>query len=299
MKVGFIGLGRMGSAMASNLLKAGFELTVHNRTAHKAEPHLAQGAVLAQTPADAARGDVVITMLADDAAVEAAVFGEDGILAALKPGGIHISMSTISVALAERLARAHADQGQGYLSAPVFGRPDAAAAAKLFVVAAGPSELVRFCRPLFDALGQRCFVIAAEAWKANVVKLSGNFLITAVIEALGEAFALIGKAGIDREQYLDLITSTLFGAPVYKTYGAIIAEQRYHPAGFKAELGYKDVRLALSAAEALKVPMPLASLVAVRFLTLIAQGDGDLDWAALAKLAAHDAGEQDTPPWSP
>lgn len=299
MKVGFIGLGRMGSAMASNLLKAGFELTVHNRTAHKAEPHLAQGAVLAQTPADAARGDVVITMLADDAVVEAVVFGEDGILAALKPGGIHISMSTISVALAERLARAHADQGQGYLSAPVFGRPDAAAAAKLFVVAAGPSELVRSCQPLFDALGQRCFVIAAEAPKANVVKLSGNFLITAVIEALGEAFALIGKAGIDREQYLDLITSTLFGAPVYKTYGAIIAEQKYHPAGFKAELGYKDVRLALSAAEALKVPMPLASLVAVRFLTLIAQGDGDLDWAALAKLAASDAGEQDTPPRSP
>jgi 3-hydroxyisobutyrate dehydrogenase-like beta-hydroxyacid dehydrogenase len=299
MKVGFIGLGRMGSAMASNLLKAGFELTVHNRTAHKAEPHLAQGAVLAQTPADAARGDVVITMLTDDAVVEAAVFGQDGILAALKPGGIHISMSTISVALAERLARAHADQGQGYLSAPVFGRPDAAAAAKLFVVAAGPSELVRSCRPLFDALGQRYFVIAAEAPKANVVKLSGNFLITAVIEALGEAFALIGKAGIDREQYLDLITSTLFGAPVYKTYGAIIAEQRYHPAGFKAELGYKDVRLALSAAEALKVPMPLANLVAVRFLTLIAQGNGDLDWAALAKLAASDAGEQDTPPRSP
>jgi len=299
MKVGFIGLGRMGSAMASNLLKAGFELTVHNRTAQKAEPHLAQGAVLAQTPADAARGDVVITMLADDAVVEAVVFGKDGILAALKPGGIHISMSTISVALAERLARAHADQGQGYLSAPVFGRPDAAAAAKLFVVAAGPSELVRSCQPLFDALGQRCFVIAAEAPKANVVKLSGNFLITAVIEALGEAFALIGKAGIDREQYLDLITSTLFGAPVYKTYGAIIAEQKYHPAGFKAELGYKDVRLALSAAEALKVPMPLASLVAVRFLTLIAQGDGDLDWAALAKLAASDAGEQDTPPRSP
>jgi 3-hydroxyisobutyrate dehydrogenase-like beta-hydroxyacid dehydrogenase len=299
MKVGFIGLGRMGSAMASNLLKAGFEVTVYNRTAHKAEPRLAQGAVLARTPADAARGDVVITMLADDAVVEAAVFDEDGILAALEPGSIHISMSTISVALAERLARAHADQGQGYLSAPVFGRPDAAAAAKLFIVAAGPPELVQACRPLFDVLGQRCFVIATEAPKANVVKLSGNFLITAVIEALGEAFALIGKAGIDREQYLDLITSTLFGAPVYKTYGAIIAERRYRPAGFKAELGYKDVRLALAAAEALKVPMPLANLVAVRFLTLIAQGGGDLDWAALAKLAASDAGEQDTPPSSP
>ncbi len=299
MKVGFIGLGRMGSAMASNLLKAGFDLTVYNRTPQKAEPHLAQGAVLAETPAEAARGDVVITMLADDTVVEAAVFGEDGILAALKPAGIHISMSTISVALAERLVLAHADQGQGYISAPVFGRPDAAAAAKLFVVAAGPPDLVKSCRPLFDALGQRCFVIAEEAPKANLVKLSGNFLITAVIEALGEAFALIGKAGIDREQYLDLITSTLFGAPVYKTYGAIIAERRYHPAGFKAELGYKDVRLALAAAEGLKVPMPLAHLVATRFLTLIAQGDGDLDWAALAKLAANDAGERDTPPPSP
>ena len=299
MKLGFVGLGRMGSAMAANLLKAGFELTVYNRTSQKAEPLVAEGAVLAKTPAEVARGDVVITMLADDSVVEAAVFGEDGILAALKPGGIHVSMSTISVALAERLAKAHADQGQGYVSAPVFGRPDAAAAAKLFVVAAGPSELVETCRPLFEALGQRSFVIAAEAPKANLVKLSGNFLITAVIEALGEAFALIGKAGIDREQYLDLITSTLFGAPVYKTYGAIIAERRYHPAGFKAELGYKDVSLALAAAERLKVPMPLAHLVATRFLTLIAQGDGDLDWAALAKLAANDAGERDTPPPSP
>jgi 3-hydroxyisobutyrate dehydrogenase-like beta-hydroxyacid dehydrogenase len=299
MKVGLIGLGRMGSAMASNLLKAGFELTVHNRTRQKAETLVAAGAVLAKTPGEAARGDVVITMLADDGVVEAAVFGDDGILAALKPGGIHISMSTISVALAERLAEAHADKGQGYVSAPVFGRPDAAAAAKLFVVAAGPPDLVGSCRPLFDALGQRCFVIAAEAPKANVVKLSGNFLITAVIEALGEAFALIGKAGIDREQYLDLITGTLFGAPVYKTYGAIIAERKYEPAGFKAELGYKDVRLALAAAEGLKVPMPLANLVAVRFLTLIAQGDGDLDWAALAKLAANDAGERDMPPPGP
>ncbi|MGA8689612.1 MAG: NAD-binding protein [Methyloceanibacter sp.] len=152
--------------------------------------------------------------------------------------------------------------------------------------------MVQACQPLFDVLGQRCFELAREPPKANLVKLSGNFLIASVIEALSEAFALIGEAGIDREQYLDLLTSTLFGAPVYKTYGGLIAEERYHPAGFKAELGYKDIRLALAAGDGLKVPMPLASLIATRFLALIAQGGGNLDWSALAKLAARDAGDE-------
>ncbi len=294
MRVGFIGLGKMGSGMAANLLQAGNELVVYNRTPNKAEALIAKGAASASTPADAARGDAVITMLANDAAVEELVFGAQGILTALRPDAIHISMSTISVELAERLARAHAQRGRGFVSAPVFGRPDAAAAAKLFIVAGGPPHLVQACRPLFDALGQRCFVIGEKAPQANLVKLSGNFLITAVIEALGEAFALIGKGGIDRAQYLDLITSTLFSAPVYKTYGALIAAEKYQPAGFEAELGYKDVSLVLAAGNELKVPMPLASLIATRLLTLIAQGDGHLDWSALAKLAAKDAGAPDT-----
>jgi 3-hydroxyisobutyrate dehydrogenase-like beta-hydroxyacid dehydrogenase len=290
MQVGFIGLGRMGSAMAANLLAAGHALTVYNRTAAKAEPLVSQGAHLAKTPGEAARGAVAITMLADDHAVEDAVLGRDGILTALAPGAIHLSMSTISVALAERLEAAHRERGQELVSAPVFGRPEAASAAKLFIVAAGPRQAVATCRPLFDVLGQRTFQISEEAHAASLVKLSGNFLIASVIEALSEAFALVSKAGIDRAQYLDLLTNTLFGAPVYKTYGALIAEERYHPAGFKAELGYKDVRLALSAAQGLEVPMPLASLIADRFLALLAARGSDLDWSALALIAKRDAG---------
>ena len=203
-------------------------------------------------------------------------------------------MSTISVALAERLAAAHRDKGQEFVAAPVFGRPDAAAAAKLFIVTAGKPEAVAVCQPLFDVLGQRTFIVSHEAPKANLVKLSGNFLIASVIEALGEAIALVSKAGIDRAQYVDLLTATLFGAPVYKTYGALIAEERYHPAGFKAELGYKDVQLALSAAKDLRVPMPMASLISDRFLALIAGGGGALDWSALGLLAKRDAGETTT-----
>ncbi|HAH65579.1 MAG TPA: 6-phosphogluconate dehydrogenase [Rhizobiales bacterium] len=290
MQVGFIGLGRMGSAMAANLLAAGHALTVYNRTAAKAEPLVSQGAHLAKTPGEAARGAVAITMLADDHAVEDAVLGRDGILTALAPGAIHLSMSTISVALAERLEAAHRERGQELVSAPMFGRPEAASAAKLFIVAAGPRQAVATCRPLFDVLGQRTFHISEEAHAASLVKLSGNFLIASVIEALSEAFALVSKAGIDRAQYLDLLTNTLFGAPVYKTYGALIAEERYHPAGFKAELGYKDVRLALSAAQGLEVPMPLASLIADRFLALLAARGSDLDWSALALIAKRDAG---------
>jgi 3-hydroxyisobutyrate dehydrogenase-like beta-hydroxyacid dehydrogenase len=290
MQVGFIGLGHMGSAMAANLFAAGHALTVYNRTTAKAEPLLGHGAQLAKTPGEAARGAVVITMLADDRAVEHAVFGPDGVLAALAPGAIHISMSTISVALAERLEAAHQEKRQEFVSAPVFGRPEAASAAKLFIVAAGRPEAIATCRPLFDVLGQRTFQIGDEAPKANLVKLSGNFLIASVIEALGEAFALVSKAGIDRAQYLDILINTLFGAPVYKTYGALIAEERYQPPGFKAKLGYKDVRLALSAAQSLEVPMPLASLISDRFLALLAAQGGDLDWSALALIAKRDAG---------
>jgi 3-hydroxyisobutyrate dehydrogenase-like beta-hydroxyacid dehydrogenase len=294
MQVGFIGLGRMGSGMAANLLAAGHTLTVYNRNPAKAEALVAKGAQLAKTPGDAARGDVVITMLADDRALEHVVFGENGILPALAPGAIHVSMSTISLALAERLAAAHREKDQEFMSATVFGRPDLAASGKLFVVAAGKPATIARCKPLFDVLGQRIFEISDQAPKANLVKLSGNFLIASVIEGLGEAMALVSKAGIDRAQYVDLLTSTLFGAPVYKTYGGLIAEERYHPPGFKAELGYKDVQLALGAAKDLRVPMPMASLISDRFLALIAVGGGSLDWSALGLLAKRDAGEQTT-----
>ncbi|WP_394543948.1 NAD(P)-dependent oxidoreductase [Azorhizophilus paspali] len=291
MKVGFIGLGRMGSGMAANLLKAGHTVTVHNRTQERAEALVQAGAGLATDVAHACRdADTVFSMLANDEAVREVVFGEGGVLAALPEGAVHVSSSTISVALAGELQSAHGEAGQGYVSAPVFGRPDAAAAGKLFVVAAGADDAVAKVAPLLEAIGQKTFGVSATPQAANLVKLSGNFLIASVIESLGEAMALAEKGGIDRHQYLDILTSTLFGAPIYKTYGTLIAERKFQPAGFAAPLGQKDIRLVLAAAEALQVPLPLASLLRDRFLSLLAHGGEELDWSAIGDLPGRDAG---------
>ncbi|MGA2026840.1 MAG: NAD(P)-dependent oxidoreductase [Syntrophobacteraceae bacterium] len=291
MKVGFVGLGNMGFGMAANLIKAGHEVTVYNRTASKMKALVEQGAHPAARVTDACRGEAVITMLADDGAVENIAFGDEGITGGLGKGAIHISMSTISVALSERLAAVHAKAGQRFVAAPVFGRPEAAAAAKLFIVAAGAPGAVDACLPLFEALGQKTFNFGNNPQAANLVKLSGNFLIASTIEALGEALALLGKAGVNRGQFIDLLTSTLFSAPIYKIYGPLIAEQRFEPAGFAAPLGHKDIRLTLAAAETLRVPMPLASLLRDRFLTLFAHGGEKLDWSAISRLAAEDSGQ--------
>jgi 3-hydroxyisobutyrate dehydrogenase-like beta-hydroxyacid dehydrogenase len=290
MKVGFIGLGQMGAGMAANLLKAGHEVTVYNRTPAKAEALVRRGAKRADTIAGACRGDAVFTMLANDDAVEAVVFGEDGIHDSLPAGGLHVSSSTISVGLAERLTAAHADVGQGFVAGPVFGRPELAATGNLYVLAAGEQAAVQATAPLFDAIGQKTFVVSETPQAACLVKLSGNFLIGSVIEALGEAMALVGKGGLDLHQYVEILTSTLFGAPIYKTYGTLLADEKFEPAGFAAPLGQKDIRLVLAAAEGLRVPMPIASLLRDRFLTLLAHEGDRLDWAAIGALAAKDAG---------
>jgi 3-hydroxyisobutyrate dehydrogenase-like beta-hydroxyacid dehydrogenase len=291
MRIGFIGLGNMGAAMAANLLKAGHDLAVWNRSADKADPLVEQGARRANSVAEACAGaELVLSMLADDHAAEAVSLGDDGIVAALEEGALHVSCSTISVDLSKRLATAHAAAAQAYVAAPVFGRPEAAAAAKLFIVACGNTEAVERARPVLETLGQRIFALSEQPETANLVKLSGNFLICSVIEALGEAMALTGKAGVDPHAYLDLLTSTLFGAPVYKTYGGLIADGRFEPAGFAVPLGAKDIRLTLAAAEALTVPMPLAGLIRERFLRLLADGREGQDWSALGGLALEDAG---------
>ena len=290
MKIGFIGLGNMGSGMAANLLKAGHEVTAYNRSQDRVDAVAAQGARPARSVAEACGGDVVISMLANDEAVEAVTFGDGGILASLAAGSVHVSSSTISVALSERLTAAHAEAGQGFVAAPVFGRPEAAAAAKLFVVAAGAPATLQTVSPAFDAIGQRTFVVSEEPKAANLVKLSGNFLIASVIESLGEAMALVGKAGVDKQEYLEILTSTLFGAPVYKTYGGLLAREEFEPAGFAAALGLKDVRLVLAAGEDLQVALPIASLLRDRFLTLLANGGAHLDWSAIGSLAAWEAG---------
>ncbi|MBB4153392.1 3-hydroxyisobutyrate dehydrogenase-like beta-hydroxyacid dehydrogenase [Sphingomonas jinjuensis] len=284
MKVGFIGLGNMGAAMAANLVEAGHDVTVWNRSPDKADALVETGATLAQYPADAAQGDVVMTMLADDAAVEAVVFGEHGIAGA---PAIHVSHSTISIALAERLA---ATSGGGFVSAPVFGRPPAAEAGQLFVIAAGDSALVDACQPLFDAIGQRTFRIGDTAPAANLVKLSGNFMIMAAVEAMAEAMTLAEKGGVDRKLLLEVLTGTLFGAPIYRTYGEIIVEDRFRPAGFAAPLGLKDMTLADAAATRYGAVMPLLGIVRDQLRSAIAVDGEDVDWAAAASSVRHASG---------
>lgn len=290
MRIGFIGLGNMGSGMAANLLSAGHDVGVFNRSPGKAAALTERGAIAAPTIAAVCDAEVVVTMLADDTAVEAVSFGAGGIIESLAAGAVHVSASTISVALAERLTAAHADAAQAFVSAPVFGRPEAAAAAKLFVVAAGPADQITSLQPVFEALGQRTFAVSDEPKIANLVKLSGNFLIASVIESLGEAMALVGKAGVNRQAFLELLTSTLFDAPAYRVYGGLLADEQFEPAGFAAHLGLKDARLMLAAGEQLEVPLPVASLIRDRFLTLLAGGGRDLDWAALGAVATWEAG---------
>ena len=291
MKIAFLGLGNMGIHMARHLVKAGHDVTVWNRTASKAKELEALGAKAAASPAEAARpSEIAISMLADDHAVESTVLGPKGLIDALPPGAVHISSSTISVALSQRLAKEHSEHGQQYIAAPVFGRPEAAEAGKLFVVAAGHPDAIERCRPVLEAIGQRVFLMGGNPEMANVVKLSGNFLIASVIESLGEAIALTRKYGINPQDFVELLTSTLFAAPVYKTYGGIIAGERYSPAGFKMRLGLKDVKLALAAAEAVDMPLPVASVIRDHALTAIARGMEELDWSATAKLAAENAG---------
>jgi 3-hydroxyisobutyrate dehydrogenase-like beta-hydroxyacid dehydrogenase len=292
MKVGFIGLGAMGLAMAESLAAAGHELCVYNRTHGRAQPLHEAGARIAASPAEAAsQVDVVFSMLADDAAVEAVSFGEQGLLAGLGRGKVHVSSSTISVALSERLAAEHAQRSQGYVAAPVFGRPAAAAARQLWVLAAGKSSDVQHCLPLLRAIGRGVTELGEAAPAANVVKLAGNFLIASMLETLGEAFALTRKAGVASATFLEVFTK-VFGSSsaIFENYAKAIANERYEPGGFKASLGLKDVRLALAAGEALGVPLPTASLVRDQLSAAIAEGHGDFDWSVIARLAAERAG---------
>jgi 3-hydroxyisobutyrate dehydrogenase-like beta-hydroxyacid dehydrogenase len=290
MKIGFVGLGRMGSAMARNLLRGGHELTGYNRTREKAEALSKDGARVANSPAEAARGsEAVFTMLPDDQAVSDAVFGKDGLASGLEDGAAHISSSTISIGFARRLAEEHAKKGQGFLTACVFGRPEAAENKKLIVVGAGRSELLDRYRPLFDAIGRATFAIGPEPWHANAVKLCGNFMIASVIETFSETFAAMRKAGIDHYLFLEVMNE-LFQSPVYKGYGATIAAEKFEPAGFALKLGLKDVRLVLEAAESLGAPMPFASIIRDHLVSAMAHGQESLDWSSVSRVLARNAG---------
>jgi 3-hydroxyisobutyrate dehydrogenase-like beta-hydroxyacid dehydrogenase len=291
MKVGLVGLGSMGLPMAANLLKAGHDLILYNRTRSRADELARQGARVAASPREAAAEvEVLMTMLADDPAVESVMFGDQGVLQGLSRGAIHASMSTIGHAFSRRLDAEHRNRGQVYLAAPVFGRPDAAQAAKLWIVAAGPGEAIERCRPLFEAMGQGTEIVGDDPPRANVVKLAGNFILAAAIEAMGEAFALVRKHGVEPGRFLEIVNGRLVRSPVYENYGNLIVQRRWEPAGFKLRHGLKDVRLALAAGDEVSAPLPVASLLRDHYLAAMARGWGDTDWAALARLSAVNAG---------
>lgn len=288
MKVGFIGLGAMGSAMASNLIKAGHEVTVWNRSPGPTEPLASLGAKVVKTADRAALGDALFSMLANDQAVRD-VFFAGGLLDAMDKGIVHVNHATISVALAKELAAEHAKRGIDYVAAPVFGRPDVAAAGKLNIVAAGRPGVIERVRPLLEAMGSRIWPLGDAPERANVVKIAGNFMLGAAIESMAEASALTRAHGVSAGDFLEVMTSTLFASPAFQGYAKLIAEQRYTPAGFALPLGYKDIGLALSAADATRVPLPLASLLRDSLLEALSAGEEDVDWSIMAQVAARRA----------
>jgi 3-hydroxyisobutyrate dehydrogenase-like beta-hydroxyacid dehydrogenase len=291
MKVAVVGLGGMGHGIASRVLAAGHTLAVYNRTRSRADDLAKGGARVASSPADAARGaELVLTMVADDAALAAVVSGHDGVLSGLEPAAVHAALSTVSPAFAEKLAGDHAAAGRRYVAAPVFGRPEAAAAGKLWVVAGGAAADVERARPVFEAFSRGLTHVGERPAAANTVKLAGNFMIASVLESLGEAFALVRKSGIAPDVLATVVGAVLSNSPIVGNYAATIAQERYGTVGFALPLGLKDLKLVLAAAEAAQAPMPVASLVHDQLLSALAQGHGDKDWSVIAQLAAERAG---------
>lgn len=288
--IGFIGLGAMGEAMAANLLAAGFAMRVYNRSAEKTIPLQKQGATVAATPREAAEGaDVVITMLSNDAVLNTVTLGADGVLAGLKPNAVHLSMSTVAPETSRRLAALHEEKGAHYLAAPVFGRPEMAAAKKLWICASGNVQAIETARPALTAMSQGLFTFGDDPGAANIAKLSGNFMIASCVETMAEVAALAEKNGIAPEAVLGMLTSTIFACPMYQRYSDIILKQDYEP-GFKLALGFKDMNLIQNVALASRTPMPFLGVVQQRYLNAMANGREGQDWSAIALNARDDAG---------
>lgn len=283
MNVGFIGLGSMGKGIAANLLKAGHQVRVWNRSKHAVTELIANGASEATTPDEAFSGDAVLSMLADDEAYKK-VFLASGLLEKTQARPIHVNMATVSAAFAADFSRLHADRGIAYVAAPVFGRTEVAVAGKLNVLAAGPPAAIDLVQPLFDAIGQKTWRVGENPVHANVIKIAGNFLIACAIEAMGESMGMAERYGIAPQTIFEIMTNTLLSSPVYKTYGSLIVDRKYEPAAFRLRLGLKDVRLALAAGEAANLPLPFGSILRDHLLEAIGNGDGDRDWSALAEV---------------
>jgi 3-hydroxyisobutyrate dehydrogenase-like beta-hydroxyacid dehydrogenase len=288
MKVGFIGLGQMGRGMATRLLERGHEVVAWNRTRNAVEALERTGAHGAADAAATLEAEIVITMLADDAAIEA-VWIAPALVRQVPASAIHLNMATVSLRMSERLERLHAEAGIGYIAAPVFGRPHAAAAGQLDILAAGAPEALKRCQPLFETLGRQWFDLGAQPTHATIAKIARNYLLGTIIESLGEAFALVAKSGVDPARFLDIITSTSLNAPAYRNYGGLIVNPPQHPT-FPLRLGLKDVELALQAARDTGVSIPMAAVIREQHVAAIADGFGDHDWAALGNYIAKAAG---------
>jgi 3-hydroxyisobutyrate dehydrogenase-like beta-hydroxyacid dehydrogenase len=291
VKVGVVGLGRMGSGIAGRVLDGGHDLVVYNRTPEKADELVARGAVRAASVAEACTGrDVVITMLADDAALAEVTLGAGGIRDSLPAGSVHLVMGTHGVRIVQELAVAHGETGQALVAGHVLGRPDLAAAGQLGIVAAGPAEAVRRCRPLFEVIGRHTFEAGERAEGSTAIKLANNFVLGCAIEAMGEAFSLVRSYGVAPKVLYEVMTEALFASPAYKVYGQIMVDESYDRVGFTSELALKDANLILAAADQARIPLPSANLYRDRLLSAIAHGDGERDWAVLAREQARAGG---------
>jgi 3-hydroxyisobutyrate dehydrogenase-like beta-hydroxyacid dehydrogenase len=290
MKVGFIGTGRMGSAMVLRLLGAGHDVGVYNRTATKVKPLADAGAKIVSSIADAARyGDIIYTMLADDAALEDVVF-QSGVLASLPQGGIHVCAGTHGIPVIRRLKTAHAEKGQTLIAAPMMGRPELVTAGTAGVFASGPAAAMAKCKPLFEALGRKTFEGGEDPEAATAMKIANNFVLGCAMEAMGEGFALTRKYGVDTSVFYDVMTDGLFNCSAYKVYGKIMVDESYSKVGQMASLGLKDANLALEAGHLASVPLPSGNVWRDRLIGAVAHGDGDKDWAVMALEQARASG---------
>jgi 3-hydroxyisobutyrate dehydrogenase-like beta-hydroxyacid dehydrogenase len=297
MNVGLVGTGPMGLGIGMSLLRElapqGHSITVYNRTAAKAAPLVKAGARLAKTPAEAAAGDVVLSIVADDAAIAMLTLADDGILAGLKREAVHVGMSTVTVDMADRLVVAHETAKRRYVSGPVMGRPEAAATGDIFIAAAGAQADITRLKPVFDAIAKGTFVIGENPVQANLMKLDMNHLVHCVVEGLAEFFALAEKGGVSPNVAREFLIGTAFNAPIYQRFSSLILEKKFAPGSASARLAFKDNRAIIAAGEKFGAPLPFASILHDRLVALIAQGDGDIDYTAISRLARRAAGLND------
>lgn len=289
MKIGFMGLGLMGRGMAGRLLEGGHELIVHNRTASAVEALSARGARIAGTPLELLDADIVISMLADDGAVESMCIGS-GFAAAMKAGSLHVNMATVSLRMAKRLTQLHRAAGSEYVAAPVFGRPAAAEKGQLDIIAGGTAAALKRCEPLFALMGKHVFIAGEDPATANVVKIARNYMLAAAVESMSEAFALVRKSGVDAKAFYELVTTTSFSGTSYRNYGKLMVERTFDNASFTLKLGLKDIELALAAGGDTQVPLPMAGVIREQHIGALNRGLGDKDWASMADYIAERAG---------